>query len=152
MSGESVGAPLKAVPPMTPAPKPPKSGPRARTPIARTRMKTRGPRTKKSGGHLFPATVDEARRAHCRTFPCVACVALGVAQRSPTLACHLKSRGSAGPDVGNLWPGCDQHHTQQHVWGLALFQKKHRVNLKRVCERIERHYVEQSYVEFGGNP
>lgn len=124
--------PLKRGPPL-----------RAWKPLKRTKFKARGKRTKRSGGHLFPRSVDAARRAFVRTFPCAPCLASGATQRTKTQACHLKSRGAGGPDAGNLWPGCERHHIEQHTDGLATFQRRYRLNLARICERIEASYVKQ---------
>lgn len=122
---------------MTPCPKP-RVVKKARQPLrAKKRMKRYNA---KRGGHKFPKLVDEARRAFVRTFPCAPCLSTGATQETPTQACHLKSRGAGGPDAGNLWPGCARHHIEQHVDGVVTFQKRHRLNLARVCERIERAY------------
>lgn len=125
--------------PMTPAPKP-RVVKKARQPLrAKKRMKRFNA---KRGGHKFPALVDESRRAFVRTFPCCACaVEFFGGQHSMTQACHLKSRGAGGADAENLFPACVRHHIEQHTIGVASFQKKYRLNLARVCERIERAYV-----------
>ena len=125
------------LPVIHPVPKP-RVVKKARQPLrARKRMKRYNT---KRGGHKFPKLVDEARRAHVRTFPCVACLASGDEQFTPTQACHLRSRGAGGADAANLWPGCERHHIEQHVLGVQTFQRRHRLNLARVCERIERAY------------
>lgn len=130
--------------PMTACPKPTKARKRKPKPMQRTRPKARGKRTKKSGGHLFPNSVDEARRAFVRTFPCAPCLAAGLTQQTRTLACHLKSRGASGVDAGNLWPGCNAHHQEQHVTGIVTFQKRYRINLARIAERVEYQYQREA--------
>lgn len=109
--------------------------------MPRSRIKARSKRSAKSGGHLFPNGVDQARRAFVRTFPCAPCLAAGLRQQTRTLACHLKSRGASGVDAGNLWPGCNAHHQEQHVTGIVTFQKRYRINLARICGRIEQGYL-----------
>lgn len=36
----------------------------------------------------------------------------------PVQACHLKSRGAGGADVGNLFPACAKAHYGQHSIGI----------------------------------
>jgi hypothetical protein len=55
-------------------------------------------------------------------------------------ACHVKSRGAAGDDVGNLWAGCSFAHRQQHAWGIGTFERKWGVNLKAEAERLYAEY------------
>ena len=198
------GAPLKAVPPMTPAPKPKKSGPRARTPmkrsdfpksrreflgycgkcgcdvvtdycekcqryvqasphdtsarartpIARTRMKTRSTRSKKSGGHLFPKGVDEGLRAFVRGERCILYGSFtprdwhyGDARpivwhkcTGGTEACHVKNRGAGGVDRNNLYPGCAWAHDEQHRIGIRSFEKRWDIDLKAEAVKLWREY------------
>jgi hypothetical protein len=57
-------------------------------------------------------------------------------------ACHLRigTNGGTGMKPGDnwTWPGCDNHHAEQHEIGELTFQKKYRLSLKVICERIWR--------------
>lgn len=125
---------------LRPAPKPPKREKRARKPLRRSRMKCRGPRTRKSGGHLFTHGRSPEYLAYVRTFPCAVCMANGLEQETRTQACHVRSRGAGGGDVGNVWPGCEAHHMEQHAKGFAHMTRKYHVHLDRVAVRLGEQY------------
>src|SRR6266704_76396 len=105
-----------------PKPKPKKRkvksrGLRQHTRMKRTRMKSQGPRTKKSGGHLFPKAVNVPYREWIRAFACLL-RGLDPAHRCPlgflgSECAHVKSRGAGGNDLGNCVPLCAFHHAQQ---------------------------------------
>jgi len=148
---------------MYPAPKPPTRkkvrGGKRGAPTGRPRIKSRGPRTKKSGGHLFAKGVSEERRAFIRGLPCVLAGRLHPDWEpsmgwllhqcvGPVRACHLKSRGSGGQDAGNLWPGCDGAHDEQYRRGIRTFEERWAVTLAWECARREAEYL--SGVERGG--
>src|SRR5262245_25234872 len=119
--------------------------------VKRTPMKRHGPRTKKSGGHLFPKLVDETFRDWIRTKPCVLrgrmrsthWTAFGLVTKNAVVvthecvgrvrACHVKSRGSSGPDAGNLYPGCDAAHDEQGRIGLTSFERRWNLNLREIA-------------------
>jgi hypothetical protein len=147
-----------------PAPKPRKSGRRKPKPLTRSPMKSRGPRTQKSGGHLFPEGVSEPRRAFVRALPCL----LGGPWRArlacdkqgrffehrcfgKVQACHLKSRGSGGKDAGNLWPGCAGAHEEQHRIGTRRFEERWSEDLAAVCEHVEYRFL-QTVAAGAGDP
>jgi len=99
------------------------------------RIKAHGPRNKKSGGHLFPAGVDEDYREWVRARSCVVRghssekyhaehVCQGAIQ-----VCHVKSRGSGGVDAGNVVSMCWRAHFQQGLLGIRAFQQHWGVNL-----------------------
>jgi len=115
---------------------------------------------KKRGGHMFPKNVDEERREYIRGLPCVLSgrwyrptaraiqrthVCIGAVR-----ACHLKSRGSGGKDAGNMWPGCDGAHEQQHHLGVPAFEAKWNINLAHECARHEGFWLWLARVDRGG--
>ena len=64
---------------------------------------------------------------------------------TPTEACHVRTRGAGGNDLGNLWPGCVRHHQEQHAIGIRSFEKRYAIKLYWVgklylqeYERIQR--------------
>lgn len=122
-------------------PKPRAKKKRAPKPMRRSRMKCRGPRTKKSGGHLFTKGRNPEYLAYVRSFPCAVCLAHGLKQETLTQACHLKSRGAGGGDVGNVWPGCEAHHLEQHMKGYGHMTEKYEVHLDRVALRLGEQYA-----------
>lgn len=103
-------------------------------------MKCMGPRTKKSGGHLFTKGRDPEYLAYVRSFPCAICLPNGLEQESRTRACHVRSRGASGGDVANTYPGCDRHHEEQHLKGFAHMKRKYRVDLADVALRLGEKY------------
>ena len=137
---------------------------RPRTSPKRSRFQKNGPRTKKSGGALFPENVDETRRTFIRAQWCVLRNRCSLTDlwpgrhigqfhycTSPVRACHLKSRGAGGKDAGNMWPGCDAAHDEQHRLGIPKFQKRWVVNLAAECARREAEFLlESGWVERGG--
>lgn len=63
--------------------------------------------------------VDDEALALVRGTPCIIC-------RRASDACHVKSKGSGGPDVHwNLVALCRQHHSEQHSVGILSFAKKY---------------------------
>ena len=138
-----------------PVPKPRKKV--APTGRPRTRLKRVN---RKRGGHMFPKNVSEERREHIRGLPCVLSgrwsratphaiqrthVCIGTVR-----ACHLKSRGSGGKDAGNMWPGCDGAHEQQHRLGIPAFEAKWNINLAHECARHEGFWLWLTGVDRGG--
>lgn len=118
-----------------PVPKP-KARRKKRKPLKRVAMKRCGPRTKRTGGQLFERGRHPEYLAYVRTFPCAICLPNALEQKTRTQACHLKSRGAGGGDVGNVWPGCEAHHLEQHTKGFAHMTRKYRVHLDRVALRL----------------
>src|SRR5262245_707036 len=93
-------------------------------PMRRVAMKRHGPRTKKSGGHLFyKSGRNPAYLAWLRQRPCVVCRIYRTRQYSPSVAAHIKSRGSGGADLGNAMTLCIEHHDMQGLWGWPAFEK-----------------------------
>lgn len=115
-----------------PAPKPKPGRGKARTPHPLTRskrMKQRGKRTKKSGGHLFPKRRSPEYREWIRGFACLL-RGMDPSHRCPlgifgSECAHVKSRGAGGDDVGNCVPLCNFHHAQQHRLGIRSFERRH---------------------------
>lgn len=122
-----------------PCPKPRRRA-KKRKPLTRTRMKSCGPRTKRSGGHLFERGRHPEYLAYVRTFPCAICFANALRQQTVTLACHVKSRGAGGGDTANAYPGCEAHHLEQHMKGFAHMKRKYRVDLAEVALRLGEQY------------
>jgi len=120
--------------------------------LKRSRMKSRGSRTKKSGGHLFPEWIDERFRAWVREQPCVVFgrqpveSGLWAVHQCPTYserqACHVKSRGSGGVDKANLYAACWVIHDEQHRLGIRSFERRWGVNLKAQAEKLWNEYGE----------
>lgn len=123
--------------PLVRVPKPPKS-----VKGERSRLRTRGKRTRKSGGHLFAGNVDKSRRAWISE---QACLATGkrtgqLVYFDPTwmprtwlkaspwrcyvVCAHVKSRGSGGPDVANMVPLDSRIHDWQGAIGWPEFEKR----------------------------
>lgn len=92
-------------------------------------MKRCGPRTKRTGGHLFEGGRDPTYLEYIRSFPCAACLKNGRQQATRTEAAHVKSRGAGGPDVGNTIPLCHECHMNQHTWGIKAFQRRTHLNM-----------------------
>jgi hypothetical protein len=127
--------------------------------LTRTRMKSRGPRTKKSGGHLFPKLVNEAYREFIRAQPCILAGRGRVIEEHATWAravghfcfaavraCHVKARGAGGPDMGNLYPACDAAHDEQHAVGIPTFEKQWEISLPKIAEQLH-----QDFLKSGGS-
>jgi hypothetical protein len=142
-----------------PVPKPKKKRRVRHTPqLTRSPMRKNGPRTKRTGGNLFPDGVDEARREFIRSLPCIltdrCCYAKGGIPLAhicvgPRQACHVKSRGSGGVDKANMYPGCSAAHDQQGIIGIPAFNKMWGLDLKFMAEEYEQIYVE---TRLGGVP
>jgi len=134
-----------------PVPKPVREKVRSRSSL---RQKKRMRKiNKKRGGHAFPKNVDEARRDFIRAQPCILSGRMGKAFGPDSYwftaihhcfaavrACHVKSRGAGGKDVGNMYPGCDSAHDEQHRIGIPAFEKRWGVNLKEIAQRLEAEY------------
>lgn len=97
--------------------------------MKRSYTKRCGPRTKRTGGHLFEDGRDPTYLKFIGSLPCAACTKAGRAQTSRTEACHVKSRGAGGVDVGNTIPLCHECHMNQHTWGIKTFQRRSRLNM-----------------------
>jgi hypothetical protein len=122
-------------------------------PLRRGRGLKRGKPMKKvnakRGGHMFPKNVSHERRAFIRLLPCVlryrGYYSNGRVRRHDcrgrVQACHLKSRGSGGPDVGNMWPGCAAAHEEQHRIGVPAFEARWHVSLAYECARREAQFA-----------
>lgn len=108
---------------------------------------------KKRGGHAFPKNVDEAYREWIRAQPCILAGrgrvlesggtwvrALGHFCFAAVRACHVKSRGAGGKDMGNLYPACDAAHDEQHSIGIPAFEKCWNMNLKEIAAKLEAEY------------
>ena len=97
-------------------------------------MRKRNPKT---GGHRFPKNVDEDYREWIRRRPCLAKQAGGC--WGGTQCAHVKTKGSGGPDLGNLVPLCAAHHGEQHK-GIKTFQKKYGLDLADAARRLTEAY------------
>lgn len=57
-------------------------------------------------------------------------------------AAHVRrgTDGGIGSKPGDNWtyPGCSEHHAEQHRIGEQSFEKKYRLNLKQIAERLWR--------------
>jgi len=153
-------------------PKPPKSKPKVRVslkhgkPLQRTRMKSRGPRMKKSGGAAFPKVKNPAYRTWIRSLDCLLAGCRTAVQISPfdrrwwgdqwfhvcfgRIQCahvnETQARGAA--DVGECVPLCGAaHHALDQRLGPAKFAQVTELNLTHIAAGLA-----QTYVERGGIP
>jgi hypothetical protein len=120
---------------------------------------------KKRRGHAFPKNVDEDYRIWIRFKPCILRARMryaGGAEKfenceyilqhmcnSAVRGCHVKSCGSGGKDVGNIYPGCDSAHDEQHRIGIRAFEKRWQLNLRNVAEGLAfeyEHYRDVSHL------
>lgn len=144
-----------------PVPKP-QSKPKVRVswkhgkPLKRTRMKSRGPRTKRTKGNLFPKGRDESLLAWVSQQPCVilgrryesaAGYLVGPPHecQSPVQVCHVKSRGAGGSDRNNTVSMCAHLHALQHTIGIRSFQTRWGVNLKEIAQRLTAAYEAEKF-------
>jgi hypothetical protein len=136
-----------------PCPKPP------RQPKRPPKPRTRSVRSKKSGGHLFPANVSLSRRAFIRRQRCIATgVRTGewvtaqpwmppsLKARCPykarVVAAHVKpGRGAAGKDESNMLPLEWMVHDWMGQIGQPAFVKRlHLVPLGELAQHFEGRY------------
>ena len=79
--------------------------------------------------------------SYARTQPCLVC------GRCPSVAHHVKSRGSGGTDTvgkgshGNVVPLCLGCHDRGHVMGWQTFQKRTGLDLTCEAEKLFRRYT-----------
>jgi hypothetical protein len=139
-------------------------------PSKRVRAKRRGlprgrsKRAKKSGGQLFHGAKfrDPKYQAFIRRQPCILagrpwsmsecfarhgggwheCIVHTCVSR--VRGCHVISRGAGGPDVGNMYPGCDAAHDDQHNLGIPDFERRWNVNLRAEALRLQALYESQT--------
>lgn len=85
--------------------------------------------------------VDEGLREFVRRLPCAVCLAHTIGSQ----ACHVGARRRHGDWVysheresldGNLWPGCADHHGEEHQHGVMTFQESHRLSRANVARVI----------------
>ena len=63
--------------------------------------------------------MNAALRRWVKSHPCIVC---GNSKVDP---CHIKSKGSGGPDEGfNLVPMCREHHIMQHKLGWGAYMNR----------------------------
>ena len=122
--------------------------------LTRSPMRKNGPRTKRTGGNLFPGNVDKAYRAWIRSLPCILA---GRARTTPLVGnfgssterhycfgrvqgCHVQSRATGGVDIGNMYPGCARAHDEQGQRGIPAFEQRWSVNLKAIATILEVEY------------
>lgn len=87
---------------------------------------------------------DESLREFVRRLPCAVCL-------RPTLGgdpCHVRAKRRFGDwleregrVVGNLFPGCADHHAEQHRIGVWSFEGRHGVDLAAVAEAVGLAYL-----------
>lgn len=105
----------------------------------------------KRGGHRFPDNVCEPLRVFLRGLPCIL---VGRVNRDgephkcngPVVVCHLKTRGSGGPDLENTFPGCQWGAHQEQEGSTREFQYHWTLRLKIECRR----YTSLFYDNLGG--
>jgi hypothetical protein len=114
--------------------------------LKKSRLKSRGKRTKKSGGALFWKRRDPVYREWIRMW---ACLLRGCdpAHQCPlgifgAECAHVKSRGAGGDDFANCVPLCAFHHAQQHRLGIKTFERRHgfTVSLAEIARDLGKQY------------
>jgi hypothetical protein len=79
-----------------------------------------------------PERGDPEFRAFIRGFPCVVC-----GKPAPSECCHITGKRllPRGPerDRGTTYPGCHDHHHEQHQHGILTFQRKYSLDLPRLA-------------------
>jgi len=130
-----------------PKPRRAKRKPSGPQPLKRSRLKTRGKRSKKSGGQLFhgakfrdPDYLTWMRRRTCIAFEQAPAVGYGPQHEGRVQAAHVKSRGAGGVDRGNCIPLCARHHAEQHALGLTSFAAKYGLDLRAEALRLQALY------------
>ena len=126
-----------------PVPKPKKSGPRARTPIARKgRMKKVN---RKRGGSSFPKRRDYKFQAWVReNAPCILARQPGHRCNSPVRCCHIVNQARGGYDLDNIYGGCDRaHDLQHHAGSIVTFDIQQGVNCQREATLLTYWYQEE---------
>jgi hypothetical protein len=58
-------------------------------------------------------------------------------------ACHVRSRGAGGDDVGNEIPLCKLAHQQWHLWGRLTWQKRYDVDAQVAAALLGRKYLKE---------
>ncbi len=95
--------------------------------------------------HARAGAEDLGLQEFVRRLPCVVC-------RRPTLGgdpCHRLARRRFGDwtedtelgVIGNIYPGCREHHREQHDSGRGSFEDAHRIDLREICRRIGEAYL-----------
>lgn len=97
----------------------------------------------------FTAGRNPAFLAWLRTLPCcVSGVAPGSLVEVPfphgatgkvlaiIEACHIRTRGAGGPDVGNTVPMEFSQHRAQHKRGIKTFQRERGIDLQAVADEL----------------
>lgn len=137
--------------------------------MKRTRMASRGPRTKKSGGSAFPKVKNPAYRAWIRSLACLLAGRFTERRITPNdsrwafrvgptewrhicwgrIECaHVNETQARGAgDVGECAPLCAaSHHALDQRLGAATFAKVTGLNLTHIAAGLA-----QTYVERGGD-
>jgi len=132
----------------------PKTRKRAPKGLKRSRMKSRGPRSKKSGRNLFPKSVRPEYRDYIRGQPCILTgrfwwksgyawqICHGHTCVGRIQSCHVTSRGAGGADFANLYPGCAAAHHEQHAIGIKAFSARWGVDLKKIAEQLYHDFLQ----------
>ena len=90
--------------------------------------------------------IDHAYRLRIRAKPCAIAVALGRVDEceGAVEACHDKHSGMGGKDVPdhyNLWPGCREHHDEDHN-GRQSMEEKYGFGVTEVCQQLGREILD----------
>lgn len=77
-------------------------------------------------------------------YPCVRVVATGDFSKcwGPMERMHLKSRGAAGKDLGNVVMGCTGCHRHLHRVGQRQFEFEIGMKLKPYARKVETHFLD----------
>lgn len=146
-----------------PCPKPVRQPRRQPTGLTRSRFRAHGPRTQKSGGHLFPAGVDEQRRRFVCSLPCLLTgavygrpltdhdVSLGLAWCGFAHRCwgamtpaHVGKHQAQGvPDKGRMVPLCAAAHRyyDEHRRSWAQVTGYTEARMLAAAAQVEAEYV-----------
>jgi len=115
--------------------------------LRRTRLKQKGKRTKKSGGHLFYKRRDSAYMRWLSEKIAAGQLRCLLYERGAHWCswglhrCHVRSRGAGGADGANVVILCRSGHDEQHRIGTRSFERKYQVTLAHEAIRLHSLYL-----------
>lgn len=109
----------------------------------------------RKSGSLFPKRRDDTDGQYAAWIRTQSCIIRDREARTETWppvhrclgatqACHVRSRGAAGFDLGNLYPGCIIAHHQQHLIGIRSFQARWSISLADEAKKLYARYLEET--------
>lgn len=102
---------------------------------------------RKRGGSSFPKRRDPVYAEFIRGFPCILAWPLQKGWHDgkrmhwhrcigKTQFCHIKSRGAGGDDKANAYPACAAAHDEQHRIGIAEFERRYNLDLRKRAQQL----------------